>query len=324
MTKIILVGGAGFIGSHTLTECLRRGHSVHTVDDLSTGAPRNVNVAGDEASQFLNQPMTTAFIRSRIQDLMMLPGAATFREAGAIIHLAGRGHVPGSIVNPIQWGHANVDSFLATLEAARMFGVKRVVFTSSSSVLAKPRQSPYAIQKAMCEEYAGLYHRKYGIEVVVARLFNVIGTRQVVYDDGPVFPVVYGAIVHGSDVWIHGNGRQSRSFTWVVDVARELVNLATADVRDCHPGVVNLRGKTEVAIVDLPGLIADSLQIPRATLKIRYTDRRPGDVDSVSVPELDRVIELPGLEERISKIYGATPEEALRNLRAVPNVKAES
>jgi len=217
----LVTGGAGFIGSNLCETLLRLGFTVRCLDDLSNGKQANADL-------FLCDP-NYSFIQGDIRDL------ATCHRACAgvdyVLHQAAWGSVPRSIEMPLLYEEINIKGTLNMLEAARQAGVKRFVYASSSSVYGDepnlPKTegregnllSPYALTKKVDEDYAKLYSRLYGLETVGLRYFNVFGRRQ--DPNGAyaaVIPKFIQLMLKDQQPTIHGDGQQSRDFTYIENV----------------------------------------------------------------------------------------------------------
>jgi len=226
MARYTVTGGAGFIGSHLVEELLRRGHAVRVVDNFSTGKRANVEAAARAAGQPL---AAVEVIEGDLADLDVARRAAD--AADYVLHQAAIPSVPRSVKDPIASNRANIDATLNMLVAARDAGVKRLVFAGSSSeygdtpTLPKHEEmptnplSPYALQKVVGEEYLRLFTALYGFETVSIRYFNVFGPRQ---DPGSPYSGVISLfikwLVAGERPTIHGDGEQTRDFTYVANV----------------------------------------------------------------------------------------------------------
>jgi UDP-glucose 4-epimerase len=218
--RYLVTGGAGFIGSNTVDELLRRGHQVVVLDDLSTGSESNLAAVRSKME----------LIVGTITDRPTLDRAC--RGADYVLHLAARTSVPRSVQDPAETNRVNVDGTLEVLLAARDAGVRRVVFASSSSVYGEtptlPKRedmppapiSPYGVSKLVGELYGQVFHRIYGIEFVALRYFNVFGPRQ--NPGSPysgVLSLFAAALRDGGVPKVYGDGEQSRDFTFVQNVA---------------------------------------------------------------------------------------------------------
>ncbi len=222
--RVLVTGGAGFIGSNLVRGLVDQGHSVAVLDDLSTG--RLENLAGVELD----------FRPGSILD----PSAARESAEGvsAIVHLAARGSVPRSVSDPLATNEVNCSGTLQVLQTARETGA-HVIFSSSSSVYGEnvllPKReetwtqpiSPYGASKLAAESYAMAYRAVYGLDVLVLRFFNVYGPRQRAdHDYAAVIPRFAWNALSGLPIQVHGDGEQTRDFTHVdsvVDILSEAV-----------------------------------------------------------------------------------------------------
>ena len=235
--RYLVTGGAGFIGSNTVDELVRRGHSVTVLDDLSAGKEANL--------EKVRQQIT--FIRGGITDRETVEKAC--RGADYVLHLAARTSVPRSVKQPVETNQINVDGTLNVLVAARDAGVRRVVFASSSSIYGDtptlPKHegmppapiSPYGVSKLVGELYGRVFHRTYGLDFVALRYFNVFGPRQ---DPGSpysgVLSLFISAMRNGGEPNVFGDGEQSRDFTFVQNVVTANLQACEAPGH-CRPGV---------------------------------------------------------------------------------------
>lgn len=231
--KIFLVtGGAGFIGSNLCEALLSRGASVRCLDDLSTGKQENVDLFSDHPHY--------QFIKGDIRDLDTCLRACD--GVSYVLHQAAWGSVPRSIEYPLLYEEINIRGTIHMMEAARRCGVKRFVYASSSSVYgdsaALPKQeghegkllSPYALTKKTDEEYGALYTKLYGLETVGLRYFNVFGKRQ--DPNGAyaaVIPKFIRQLLAGETPVIHGDGKQSRDFTYIENVVEANIKACFAE-----------------------------------------------------------------------------------------------
>jgi UDP-glucose 4-epimerase len=218
MEKIIVTGGAGFIGSHIVDALVGIGYEVHIVDNLSAGKMENIN-------------SRAIFHNVDIRDKDKL--VEIFKDVKYVFHEAAMPQVQYSIENPIETHDVNVSGLLNVLEASRLNGVKRVIFAASSAAYGdqetlplietmKPMPlSPYGAHKYIGEVYCKLWADLYGVETVSLRYFNVYGLRQSI---GGAYPCVVAKFVdlykQGKPLTITGDGNQTRSFINVMDVAQ--------------------------------------------------------------------------------------------------------
>lgn len=217
--QFLVTGGAGFIGGHLAEYLLKNGAGkVRVLDNLSTGLQSNIDL--------LSQYPSFEFVKGDIRDL------DTCRKAVAgidyVSHQAALGSVPRSVKDPVTSNEVNVSGFVNMITAAKDEGVKTFVYASSSSIygdepnLPKVEQrvgnplSPYAVTKKTNELYANVFHSLYGMKILGLRYFNVFGPRQ--DPNGPyaaVIPLFVSGILSQSDVYINGDGGQTRDFTFV-------------------------------------------------------------------------------------------------------------
>jgi len=237
--RYVVTGGAGFIGSNTVDELVRRGHSVTVLDDLSGGNEANLASVRERIT----------FIRGTISDRDTVERAC--RGADYVLHLAARTSVPRSVKQPLETNQINVDGTLNVLVAARDAGVRRVVFASSSSVYGDtptlPKNegmppapiSPYGVSKLVGELYGRVFHRIYGLDFVALRYFNVFGPRQ---DPGSPYSGVLSLFItamrDGGQPSVFGDGEQSRDFTFVQNVV--IANLQACETPGIAGRIVNL------------------------------------------------------------------------------------
>jgi UDP-glucose 4-epimerase len=270
---VVVTGGAGFIGSTLVDALIARGDRVVVVDDLSTGHAKNVNPAA-------------RFVKGDVVDPKTV--GAVMAEAELVFHLASVRAVLRSVQEPLVTDRVNTAGTLNVLESARQARVRRVVSTSSSSVYGgattvptpeassvRPR-SPYAVSKLAGELYARVYWELHGLETISLRLFNVFGPRQ--RPDSPyaaVIPLFLQALHSGKQPQIHGDGHQSRDFTYVDDAVAGYLAAASAPAGQCAGRTYNVAGGREVTILQL----LDELQsILAVSAQPRHVEARPGDV----------------------------------------------
>lgn len=287
-----VTGGAGFIGSHLVDELLRRGHTVRVVDDFSTGRRQNLPVGG-----------SIELIEGDVSDPAVARRAAT--GASVVLHQAAIPSVPRSVENPVASHQANVEGTLQILVAAREEGVKRVVFAGSSSVYGDaatlPKRedmrphplSPYALQKLVGEEYCRLFTELYGLETVATRYFNVFGPRQ--NPGSPysgVISLFIDALLAGRSPKIHGDGQQTRDFTYVADVVHGV--LLAAERPHVAGRVINVAAGGRVSLLELVRSLQTILQ---TGVEPSFGPPRSGDVRD-SQADIGEARRLLGFEPR--------------------------
>ena len=238
MVRAIVTGGAGFIGSHLVDRLLDDGHSVTVIDNFATGRAANVAHRADDGR--------LKVIEADVADAAAM--AEHIRDVDWVFHLAALADIVPSVERPVDYFRANVDGTFAVLEAARAAGVKRFVYTASSSCYGIPdeyptpesaeirTEYPYALTKYLGEELALHWAKVYGIPLVSLRLFNVYGPRSRTSGTyGAVFGVFLAQKLAGEPFTVVGDGEQTRDFTYVTDVARAFVEAALLRRRwGCH------------------------------------------------------------------------------------------
>lgn len=230
--KTIVTGGAGFIGSHLVDRLLTDGHEVIVLDNFSTGRPENLAHQKDHKSLRL--------VEADINDRQKID--PYFKDVDWVFHMAALADIVPSIQQPEQYFRANVDGTFAVLEAARKAGVKRFLYTASSSCYGIPDsyptpetaeirpQYPYALTKNLGEQLARHWAVVYNLPVVSLRLFNVYGPRSRTSGTyGAVFGVFLAQKLAGKPFTVVGDGTQTRDFTFVTDVADAFLTAAKSD-----------------------------------------------------------------------------------------------
>jgi UDP-glucose 4-epimerase len=273
MSKVLVTGGAGFIGSNLVRGLLEGGNDVRVLDNFSTG--NRGNLAG----------LDIEIVEGELRSYERVHNAV--RGVELVYHLGALGSVPRSVQDPLTSSAVNVEGTLNVLLAARDEGVRRVVFSSSSSVYGSsgelPRTeamapdpiSPYGVAKLAAERYCVSFSRVYhGFETVVLRYFNVFGPRQSPFSQyAAVVPLFVTAVRDGRPVTIFGDGEQSRDFTYVANVVDATIRAGAAEgasgqifnVAAGSPGTVNQLAELVGRILDRP-------------VEKEYRDPRPGDV----------------------------------------------
>ncbi|HEV2150384.1 MAG TPA: NAD-dependent epimerase/dehydratase family protein [Longimicrobiaceae bacterium] len=285
--RLIVTGGAGFIGSHLCERLLERGHAVLAVDNFDTFYDPRIkrqNVA--DLSSLPGFSLVEADV-SEPAELQERIAAAGWDGADAMVHLAARAGVRPSIADPLLYSRVNVEGTLAALETARKLGISRFVFGSSSSVYGNsPRVpfsesdpvdhpiSPYAATKRAAELLCSTYHHLYGMSVVCLRFFTVYGPRQRPDLAIHKFARMMDA---GEPIPMYGDGTTERDYTYVDDILQGIE--AAIGYTGTHPGafeIVNLGESRTVPLRGLVDLLADAMG---ASPRIEWLPPQPGDVE---------------------------------------------
>jgi len=310
----LVTGAAGFIGSNILQRLLELDQSVVALDNFSTGRRSNLESVRSQVSP--DAWARLRFIEGDIRNLDACLDACTGAEV--VLHQAALGSVPRSINDPIASHQSNVDGFLNILIAARDSGVKRLVYASSSSVYGDdpglPKieartgspLSPYALTKAINEQYAAVFGRCYGFKPIGLRYFNVFGPRQ--DPAGPyaaVMPKWTQSLVRNETCSIHGDGETSRDFCFVANAVQANLLAGTAD--DAALGeVFNVSYGGATSLTELYWLIVERLERLDPGFVRRdpdYSAARAGDIRH-SQADLTRIRQYLGYEPTHSVAQG--------------------
>jgi UDP-glucose 4-epimerase len=287
-TRVLVTGGAGFIGSNLVRALLERGDEVRVLDNFSTG--NRANLEG------LDVEIVEGELRSyeRVHRAM--------RKAEIVYHLGALGSVPRSVQDPLTSSAVNVEGTLNVLLAARDEGARRVVFSSSTSVYGSSRQlptteetppdpiSPYGVAKLAAERYCISFSRVYdSFESVVLRYFNVFGPRQSPSSQyAAVVPLFVTAIAAGQPVQIHGDGDQSRDFTYVANVVD--ATLLAGETHGASGEIFNIAAGAPASVNTLADTIGSILGKP---VEKEHLPPRPGDIRD-SWADLDKAQRILG------------------------------
>jgi UDP-N-acetylglucosamine/UDP-N-acetyl-alpha-D-glucosaminouronate 4-epimerase len=272
--RVLVTGGAGFIGSNLVRRLLELGDDVRVLDNFSTGGRPNLADIADDLE----------IVEGELRSYERVHNAT--RGVELVFHQGALPSVPRSVQDPLTTGAVNVEGTLNVLLAARDESVRRVVFASSSSVYGNsgdlPRAesqfpdpiSPYAVSKLAAERYCVSFSRVYELETVVLRYFNVFGPRQDPTSQyAAVVPRFIAAIDAGEAVPVYGDGEQSRDFTYVDNVVE--ANLRAADADGVSGAVLNVATGRQLSVNALADTIGDVLGKP---VEKEYLPPRAGDV----------------------------------------------
>ncbi|HEY6268198.1 MAG TPA: SDR family oxidoreductase [Candidatus Acidoferrum sp.] len=293
--RYLVTGGAGFIGSNTVDELVRRGHSVVVLDDLSSGKEDNL-------AELRNK---ITFIKGSITDIEVVRKA--MYEAEYVLHLAARTSVPRSVKDPIETNKINIDGTLNVLVAAKELKVKRVVFAASSSAYGEtptlpkvetmqPQPiSPYGVTKFVGELYGQTFGRCYGLENVSLRYFNIFGPRQ---DPSSPYSGVLAkfctAFLEDTPPLVFGDGEQTRDFTYVENAVQANLLACKAPTVSGKVFNVGVGGR-----VSLNAVLRELSKITGKTLEAKYDSPRDGDIRD-SQADISQAKELLGYDPQVT------------------------
>lgn len=299
--RVVVTGGAGFIGANLCRELSARAgiDEVVALDDLSTGSRTNLD------------GLRAKLVEGSILDRDLLQDIV--RSADSVVHLAARPSVPRSLLDPVASHEVNATGTLYVLEAARAAGAHVLVASSSSvygntAVLPKHEElptrplSPYGVSKLATEGYALAHHASFGLPTLAFRFFNVYGPLQAAgHAYAAVVPAFIDAALRGEPLTIHGDGEQTRDFTYVDTVCRVLADAVLGRVT--APGPVNLAFGTRSSLLDLVALLEQLLGRPvaRSHEEPRRGDVRDSQASSERLRELFPKVEAADLKAGLAE-----------------------
>jgi UDP-glucose 4-epimerase len=253
--RILITGGAGFIGSHLANQLHQQGHFVRVLDDLSGGDPTKL-------TNGIN------FSRGDVRDIPKL--WSLLQGVEVVYHLAARVSVPASVLYPREYNDVNVGGTVALLEACRDVGVRRVILASSATIYGNQAQQPvheemapqptvpYAVSKLAAEQFLFIIGRLAGFQTVALRIFNAYGPGQPLPPvHAPVIPQFMHQILGGGSVVVQGDGSQTRDFVYIDDVVKAL--MATAVAVGVDQQIINIGSGLEITVNALIERIAQSV-----------------------------------------------------------------
>lgn len=313
MSLFLVTGGAGFIGSNTVEELIRRGHAVRVLDDLSSGNIRNL----DGVKEAID------FIKGDITDEAVVKKAC--HGADNVLHLAGSVGVPISVKDPVGTTRINVMGTLNVLAAARDAGVKRVVFAASAAAYGdqpgdamhedmQPRPlSPYAAAKVASEQHMRLFHDLYGLETVNLRYFNVFGPRQDPSSPyAAAIPLFASRMLQGKQPIVFGDGEQTRDFCFVANNVS--ANILASTVKEAAGQTFNIATGTSISVNELIRMINASLG---TSILPSYEPARPGEIKH-SKANIDKARKVMGYVPLVDVSTGIALTLAWANKTSVP------
>lgn len=274
MSKFLVTGGAGFIGSHIVERLVKDGHVVRVLDNLSSGKKENISGVLKEVE----------FINGDIRDFEAVKKATEGMDF--VLHHAALRSVPGSLKNPDEYNEVNIAGTLNLLKASVNNNIKRFVFASSSAIYGDtdkspqresdlPRLiSPYALSKLAGEYYCRIFSHSYGLETVSLRYFNVFGPKQAPDDEyAGVVPKFIICMLNNQAPPIYGTGKQSRDFVYIDNIVEANILAATQKGLKCE--VINIGCGRADTILELVKVLNSLMN---KSLKPVFDKPRPGDV----------------------------------------------
>ena len=278
-TRILVTGGAGFIGSHIADRLLKEGFEVTVIDNLDTG--RLENIANHQDKKEFN------FIKGDIRDFNLVK--ETIQDMDAVFHEAALASVTLSVEKPLLTNDINVTGTLNVLKAASDLHVKRFIFASSAAVygnavsplkredMTTNPTSPYGVSKLAAEVYVRLFCKVYGLETVALRYFNVYGPKQrfdIQCAYGGAITIFTNRLLRNKSPLIYGDGEQTRDFVYIQDVVE--ANMLALKSRDAAGEVFNVGTGTNVSVNQVANTLKEIMD--RKDLETIYADSRPTDI----------------------------------------------
>ncbi|MFH1111911.1 MAG: NAD-dependent epimerase/dehydratase family protein [Patescibacteria group bacterium] len=270
--KVLITGGAGFIGSHLCDRLIKSGYHVSVIDNLSSGKKSNLS----KQVEFFKIDICSTKVKNLVKKI----------KPDYVCHLAAQISVPESLVNPQTDAEVNIIGSLNILEAVKDLSIKKFLFVSSggaiygeAKIIPTPEtalvnpMSPYALSKQAGEKYLQFYSQQYGLPYVIMRPANVYGPCQGVGGEAGVVSIFINKLLHNQDLPIHGTGKQTRDLVYVSDVSQALVAALTRG-----RGIYNVGTGKETSVRDIAVLIGKVIGL---VPKISYVSARgKGDINS--------------------------------------------
>ena len=299
MRKVLVTGGAGFIGSHTVDLLLERGIPVRVLDNLTSGHRSNLPRSHSQL-EFIEGDITSV---STVESAM--------DGVSHCLHLAAQVSVEASMQDPLHSAMQNIVGFVTVLDAAHRAGLKRLVYASSAAVYGDPSEiplretaarqqlSPYGLEKQVDEEYADLYLRIHGLSSLGMRFFNVYGPRQDPKSPyAGVIALFVDRITGGEKLTVFGDGSQTRDFVYVGDVARSNVAALSSQAT----GACNIGTGNQVTLLDLIDILSS---ITGNRCETSFEPARKGDIKH-SLADVEKMNQALEITARVSMEQGLT------------------
>lgn len=273
MTKVLVTGGAGFIGSHIVEDLLENNYEVAVIDNLSSGKLENIDLG--RVKYYEGDIVNEEFVNKAIEEF----------GPQYIIHQAAQVSVVESVKNMVHDEQVNIKGSLNIINAARLYQVEKMVFASSAAVYGNPQylpvdtahntapMSPYGLSKLTVEKYLQIAKELYGLDYTILRYGNVYGPRQDAKGEGGVIAIFMDKVINDESVTIFGNGEQTRDFVYVKDVARANV-LAMESKKGSK--MLNIASGQAISILELCKVIQE---VTNKELVIYHKDKRNGDIE---------------------------------------------
>ncbi|MFC1808110.1 NAD-dependent epimerase/dehydratase family protein [Candidatus Omnitrophota bacterium] len=301
----LVTGGAGFIGSHLAEYLYNNGQYVRVLDDFSSGKEENLSFAPNVGAASGREKNTFDLIRGDIRNKETCLKACDGIDY--VLHQAALRSVPKSMSRPHEYNAVNIDGTINVLDSALRKGVLRVVLASSSSIYGDTSKfpqgesdtplliSPYALTKLAAEYYSRVYSINHGLETVNLRYFNVFGPRQSLDDEyAVVIPKFITCMLNDESPPVHGDGTQSRDFTYIDNIVQANILSATAANLKCE--VFNVACGSDNSILDIVNSVN---KIINKDIKPKFEPSRQGDVKR-TLANVDKIKRLTGFQPRVS------------------------
>ena len=279
-SNIVVTGGAGFIGGHLVERLVREGNRVTVIDNFATGRPENLVAIKDNK--------LLSVFNADVADFPKIKSC--FEGVDCVFHLAALADIVPSIQRPLDYHRANVDGTISVLEAARLAGVSKFIYTASSSCYGLPNETPtsesapimpmypYAVTKYLGEQYALNWNKIYKLPVTSLRLFNVYGPRaRTTGTYGAVFGVFLAQKLAGKPFTIVGDGSQTRDFTFVSDIVNAFIAAAESDISG------------EIFNVGSGGTYSVNTLVELLKGEVTHIEKRPGEPDC-TFANIDKIL----------------------------------